>query len=314
MYDPKDIIELIAANVRKAHNPFGVSSSVINTWWRDVPLERDGDAMLFTGLMYQSAPYIERATEYLARFEDTSRARYVRYGKHVPGYVTNLGFKYLASGQEKRKSCDIIRGIHKILVKSKVDFFYSPELDHYSGVLLYDLGDEEGFARHAVFVSKLLRERGVRKLITVDPHTTYAMKVLYPRYTKETFEVKTYFELADLRGCKAARECSDTHRVTLHDPCFYGRYLELSDVPQKVLQQLGIECVAVRNSGKLTHCCGGPAESISPKLTTEVLGRRIEELEAAGNPIIAMCPICLGNLRRAGVQAEDLSTLMARYT
>jgi hypothetical protein len=38
-----------------------------------------------------------------------------------------------------------------------------------------------------------------------------------------------------------------------------------------------------------------------------------EELKATGAPIVAMCPICLGNLLRAGAQAEDLSTLVARY-
>jgi Fe-S oxidoreductase len=100
--------------------------------------------------------------------------------------------------------------------------------------------------------------------------------------------------------------------VTLHDPCFYGRYLELSDVPARVLHNLGFESVTVRNSGQFTHCCGGPAESISPRLTDEVLGRRVEELKGTGAPIVAMCPICLGNLLRAGVQAEDLSSLVAR--
>jgi len=101
-------------------------------------------------------------------------------------------------------------------------------------------------------------------------------------------------------------------RVTLHDPCFYGRYLELSDVPTKVLANLGIECVQVRNSGLFTNCCGGPAESISPKLSKEVLDRRVEELQSAGAPIIAMCPICLGHLEKSGAQVEDLATLIAR--
>ena len=58
---------------------------------------------------------------------------------------------------------------------------------------------------------------------------------------------------------------------------------------------------------------GGPAESISPKLSKEVLGRRVEELQSTGYPIIAMCPICLANLRKAGAQVEDLSSLIGRY-
>jgi Fe-S oxidoreductase len=307
MYDPKEIIELIANNVRKTRNPFGASSSVINTWWRGLPLRREGEALLFTGLMYQSVPYIEHTTRHLARLEDTFWARYVRYGRYLPAFLVGLGFRFMATPDEKQKFNGMVRDIHKILVKSNVDFFYRPELDYYSGILLYDLGDEEGFSRHATFVARRLKASGVSKLITVDPHTTYAMKVLYPKYTGESFEVKTYFELANIKAENGNKQ------VTLHDPCFYGRYLELSDAPRKLIANLGIEHVPVRNSGAFTGCCGGPAESVSPKLTAEVLGRRVEELKATGAPVVAMCPICLGNLLRAGVPAEDLSTLVARY-
>jgi Fe-S oxidoreductase len=306
MYHPKDIIDLIAGNLRVSRNPFGVSNALLNSWWRELPLRREGEAMLFTGLMYQSIPYIQRMTEQLARYEDTFWARFIALGRYVPSFAASLAFRFMAPQAEKRKFNGIVRDIHKVLVKSNVDFFYRPELDFYSGVLLHDLGDEDGFARHASFVARALKSKGIEKLITVDPHTTYAVKVLYPRYTGESFEVSTYFERLSLKGDNGGK------RVTLHDPCFYGRYLELSDVPAKVLQNLGFESVTVRNSGPFTHCCGGPAESISPRLTDEVLGRRVEELKETGAPIVAMCPICLGNLLRAGVQAEDLSSLVAR--
>ena len=306
MYKPKDIIELIANNVRKTRNPFGAANSTINNWWNGTPMHREGDAMLFTGLMYQLVPYIEKTTGYLERYEDTFVANYVRFGKYMPKFLVRLTFRFLASKEGKKKFNGILKSIVEILLKSKVDFCYRPELDYYSGILLYDLGDIDGFTSHARFVANTLKENGIKKLITVDPHTTYALKVLYPKYTGATFEVKTYFELLNLRGENG------TKQVTLHDPCFYGRYLELSEVPVKVLENLGIECVAVRNSGQFTNCCGGPAESISPKLSTEVLSRRVEELKATGAPIVAMCPICMGALMKGGVEVEDLSTLIAR--
>jgi Fe-S oxidoreductase len=64
-----------------------------------------------------------------------------------------------------------------------VDFFYDPRLDDYSGVLLYDLGDQDSFVQHAKYVAAKLKQNGIRKLITVDPHTTYALKILFPKYT-----------------------------------------------------------------------------------------------------------------------------------
>jgi Fe-S oxidoreductase len=307
MYNPKDMIDLIADNVKKTKSPFGIPKFMANTWWKNTTLDRDGDALLFTGLMYQFLPYIDQTTHYLERYEDTNWANYLPYTKYIPKLLSGVGLALMTSGKEKKRSSQILQNIVKILQKSNVDFGYKPELDDYSGILLYDLGDQEGFVQHAKFVVANLKKAGIKKIITVDPHTTYALKVLYPKYTGESFEIKTYFELIDITSNNGSR------RVTLHDPCFYGRYLELSDVPQKVLGKLDIECVNVRNSGEFTNCCGGPAESISPKLSKEVLNRRVEELQSTGLPIIAMCPICLGNIRKTGANVEDLSTLIERY-
>ena len=307
MYNPKDMIDLIADNVKKTKSPFGIPKFMANTWWKNTTVNRDGDALLFTGLMYQFMPYIDKTTHYLERYEDSGWANYLPYTKYIPKLLSGVGLALMTSGKEKKRSSQILQNIVKILQKSNVDFGYKPELDDYSGILLYDLGDQEGFVQHAKFVAANLKKAGIKKIITVDPHTTYALKVLYPKYTGESFEIKTYFELMDITSNNGSR------RVTLHDPCFYGRYLELSDVPQKVLGKLDIECVNVRNSGEFTNCCGGPAESIYPKLSKEVLDRRVEELQSTGLPIIAMCPVCLGNLRKTGANVEDLSTLIGRY-
>ena len=307
MYNPKDMIDLIADNVKKTRSPFGIPKFMANSWWKDATVKKDGDALLFTGLMYQFLPYIDKTTQYLERYEDTDWANYLPYMKYIPKVLSGAGLALMTSGKEKKRSNQILQNIVKILKKSKVDFGYKPELDDYSGILLYDLGDQDGFVQHAKFVAANLKRANIKKIITVDPHTTYALKVLYPKYTGETFEVKTYFELINFSSHNGSR------RVTLHDPCIYGRYLDMSDAPQNVLGKLDIECVNVRNSGEFTNCCGGPAESISPKLSKEVLDRRVEELQSTGLPIIAMCPICLGNLRKTGAQVEDLSTLIERY-
>ncbi|MCX5891907.1 MAG: (Fe-S)-binding protein, partial [Deltaproteobacteria bacterium] len=150
---------------------------------------------------------------------------------------------------------------------------------------------------------------GVKKIITVDPHTTYALKELYPKYTGETFEVQPYFSL--LRLSKAGGG-NGRGPVTIHDPCFYGRYLKLSEGPRQVLSSLGLEYVEVRNCGEFTSCCGGPAESVSPALNREILDRRVAELRASGAPVVTMCPICLANLLKAGLPAEDLASLADR--
>lgn len=306
MYNPKDIIDIIAGNVRSTRNPFGIPKFLVNRWYRGLDLPHQGDAMLFTGLMYQFVPYIEKSTHYLAKYEDTALGDTIRFAKFAPSYLTGLGLSAITPGAEKKKYNGILQNVARILAASKVDFYYQPDLDDYSGVLLYDLGDQEGFVKHARYVTEKLKAAGVKTLITVDPHTTYALKVLFPKYVGADFEVKTYFELANFQSKNGHR------RITLHDPCFYGRYLELSDVPTKKLADLGIECVPVRDAGQFTNCCGGPAESISPRLSTEVGDRRVTELNLTGEKIVAMCPICLGNLQKSGADVEDLASAMAQ--
>jgi Fe-S oxidoreductase len=248
MYHPKDIIDLIAANVRKTRNPFGTPNSQINTWWRDLPgfTRRSGDALLFTGLMYQSIPYIEATTRYLERCEGTRWADYLKFGRfsrYIPSFLVGRGFSFLTSQAERKRFNGILKSICRLLRKSGVGFFYHPEMDFYSGILLYDLGDQEGFVEHARFVAKALKLHGVQKVITVDPHTTYALKELYPKYTGENFEVQPYFTMLRLMEPRGA---NGRPPVTIHDPCFYGRYLKLSEAPRQVLSSLGLKYEEVR--------------------------------------------------------------------
>jgi Fe-S oxidoreductase len=312
MFNPRDIIDLIAANVRQSRNPFGVPGSRFNTWWRKMPgfTRRPGEALLFTGLMYQAIPYIEATTRYLERLEGSRWADYLRFSRYLPGSLPGRGLALLTSGVEKRKFNAILQTISRLLTKSGVGFFYHPEMDFYSGILLYDLGDQKGFEAHARFVARTLKLHGVKKIITVDPHTTYALKELYPQYTGETFEVQPYFSLLQLSNAGGG---NGRGPVAIHDPCFYGRYLKLSEGPRQVLSSLGLEYVEVRNSGEFTSCCGGPAESVSPALNREILGRRAAELQASGAPVVTFCPICLANLLKAGVAVEDLASLAGRY-
>ncbi len=315
MYNPRDIIDLIATNVRKTRNPFGVPSSRFNTWWREAPgsTRRPGDALLFTGMMYQAIPYIEATTRLLERFEGTRWADYLRFGRfsrYLPGALLGRGLSRLISPAEKKKFNEILVSIGRLLTKSGVNYFYHPEMDFYSGILLYDLGDQDGFVEHAKFVAKTLRLNGVQKIITVDPHTTYALKELYPKYTGETFEVTPYFTRLRI---SEPRHKTGQPPVAIHDPCFYGRYLKLSEGPRQVLRSLGLEYVEVRNCGEFTSCCGGPAESVSPALNREILGRRVAELQASGAPVVTLCPICLANLLKAGLPVEDLASLVARF-
>lgn len=306
MYHPTSIIDLIAGNVRATRNPFGAFAFALNRWWKGMGLRRDESTLLITGLMVQSVPFIEKITGQLERLEDTPWARFVGYGKWVPKKLVQLGSLFMVTPKDRAPYDRILQDVVALLRRSGIRFGYRPDLDFYSGILLYDLGDQDAFAEHARFVAGRLTRAGVRTVITVDPHTTYAFKVLYPKVTGVSFTVRTYFELVRLNAPQ------NGHRVTLHDPCFFGRYLKLSHEPRRVLREAGVTVADVQQSRTLTHCCGGPAESVSPKLSREIMERRLAQLQSTGAPIVAMCPICLGNLKRVGADAEDLASFLVR--
>lgn len=310
MFNPRDIIEILANNVKQTKSPFGIPKFMANTWFKEANLPETGEYLLFTGLMYQFTPFIEKSTQYLEKYENTKMADFLKYAKLVPAYLSGVGLALMTMMtkiKEKKKAGQILKNIVFLLKKSKIDFGYRPDLDDYSGILLYDMGDQTGFVAHAKKVVQQLQRAGIKKIITLDPHTAYALKELYPKYTGIHFEVKQYFELLNLEPKNCSLE------ITLHDPCFFGRYLEVSDMPRKALSNMGISVTNIRNQGEFTSCCGGPAESISPSLSNEIMERRVKELEESGKPIIAYCPICLGNLKKSGANVEDLSTLLARH-
>jgi len=304
MFNPLDIIEVLAHNVRKTKNPFGLNIKKANTWHRLLDIKREeGEYLLFTGLMYQMIPYIEAATAQMERFEDKKLSNYTKFMKYVPSFFTSTSLDAIISKEEKDLPIEILKNITILLQSSQVDFFYREELDFYSGILLYDLGDKEAFKEHALFVTQKLKQAGIEKIITVDPHTTYALKVLYPKYLGEAFEVKTYLELIEIEG-------RHPQKVMLHDPCFYGRYLKLSHIPRGLLKQMEVEIEDIPYNEGFTHCCGGPAESLSPTLSKRIRDNRIKELKGNGSTVVTMCPICLANLKKSTSNIEDISSLL----
>ncbi|RLE41632.1 (Fe-S)-binding protein, partial [Candidatus Woesearchaeota archaeon] len=226
MHDPKPIIELIVDNLRKTKNPLGLSNNKVNTWWKDVGIKREGKTILFTGLLYQMVPYIENLTLQLEKYETSTLKKYIGAARYIPKFMFRMLYGKPISEKVRIRFDNIIKNIAKMLMKTGVDFCYKPEVDGYSGILLYDLGDIDEFVKYVKHIVDTLRRHDVKTIITIDPHTTYALKVLVPEYLNEDFDVRTYFEVLKEQGVKA----ESSLKVTIHDPCFYGRYLKLSDV------------------------------------------------------------------------------------
>lgn len=286
------LAELAKALERAVGNPLGAREDVCSRWASGLGLRRGGPVVLYTGCLYQLMAYASSLVKIYARLGPLA-GPVVSAGKRFPR-ILGVASRILVRGDPEVEAYAerALRSVVEILRRSGVDFGYLYEGDVYSGVYLYELGLEDLFAERARRVHRILVREGVRRIITVDPHTTYVMREVYPRYVEGfALDVVHYLELV---GSTPKR---GRGRVVIHDSCYMARRLGLLGAVRRSMK--GIEYVEPKNSGASTLCCGGPVEGIYPDLALRISVRRALELASAGGERAAvMCPICFVNLRR----------------
>jgi Fe-S oxidoreductase len=193
------------------------------------------------------------------------------------------------------------------------------------------LGDEAGYQRLARQLIATLWTRPASNLVTADPHLLHALRNEYPlldeAWSKRLREGPTrvwhHTELlADLLERKALRPAARTGApmpsVTLHDPCYLGRYNGQTEAPRRALKAIGIRVVEMERHGLNARCCGGGGGAP----TTDIPGKRripdirIDDARATGAEIVAVaCPQCTVMLEGVvGKRPEvlDVAELVAR--
>ncbi len=308
----KEILLLMVNETRRRGIPLPIDSSVIGKWSYGLDLPRRGSTLLYTGGLYQLMPYINALVKYLEVLESRPSGSFLLKAARKLGLTGLAGAIAKPDRKEVEYSHRVLRAIVKLLKSAGVDFAYDPEVDGYSGVLLYDMGLDEVFGEHARKVYEKLKSAGAREIITIDPHTTYIMTKVYPEFIEDfDLKVSNYLQLLAERGYKAN---SRGGNVVIHDPCLYARELGIIEEPRKLLSNAGYKIIEPRRSRRLTYCCGGPVESIAPRLSNKIATMRVKELSEAGKRVVTLCPICLANLSRAGKEVlsiDDISLYLA---
>ncbi|ABM80796.1 (Fe-S)-binding protein [Hyperthermus butylicus] len=314
--DTRVILELIRDNMRVRGLPLPVPEDVLSKWTHGLSIPRDGEYLLFTGGLYQLLPYIEALVGQLEKLEKgVIGGLALKLAKRV-AKISELA-KFVAKPDKRMEefSTKVLQSIVVLLEAAGVDFYYRPELDGYSGALLYDLGLDKSFQQHALKLYERLREVGVQKIVTVDPHTTHMLRNVYPRYVGGySIEVKSYLELLYENLAKLEFQNASGPEVVIHDPCLYARFEDILEPPRRLLEAAGYRVVEPRRSGRLTYCCGGPIEAVAPRLSKRIAENRVEELSSYSTIIVTLCPICYANLSRVApdnTRVEDISILLA---
>jgi Fe-S oxidoreductase len=193
------------------------------------------------------------------------------------------------------------------------------------------LGDEAGYQRLARQLIATLMARPAANLVTADPHLLHALRNEYPvldaawaqRLAQGKARVWHHTELlADLLERRVLKPKADTGApapsVTLHDPCYLGRYNGQVEAPRRALKAIGIKVVEMERCGLNARCCGGGGGAP----TTDIPGKRripdirMDDARATGADIVAVaCPQCTAMLEGVvGKRPEvlDVAELVAR--
>ena len=310
----KAVLGILADNLRKRKSVLPLSRRVTTGWARGLDIPRGGETVLYTGHMYQLIPAISAMAAQMAKLEDTSVTRMMGVGR-VFNKLINIS-RFMARRDEEQQAAydQTLRSIARLLHTAGVKFGYLYELELYSGALAFDQGIDTVFVDHARRVQKLLTDHGVRNVITVDPHTTQMLRHVYPKVLDDfDVQVRSYLEVLAEHSPEARNQLHG--RITIHDSCVYARYEGVIEQPRHLLAKTGLDIVEPELSRSLTHCCGGPIESLFPAKAHEIATKRMAQLTSAGCRIAVMCPICLVNLKAAstddGPVCADIADILA---
>jgi glycolate oxidase iron-sulfur subunit len=300
----KPVAEMIVSLIMKYGNPLGIREKMCS-WAREIDFDDSSDTILYTGNMYQLMPYSSFLSKIEAKLNEKTIENMARLIKRNPGILKIIAIpdKIMMERMEK-----ILLDIAFLLKSSGIKFRYLGKDEPYSGAFLYELGYLEEFIEYGKYIRDLFISKNVKNIITIDPHTHEAFKVLYPRYVDNfNFRVFYYLELVNIPLKKM------DENLVYHQPCHFTMHEDF-DIPSKFIGSIGNVILPERN-GKSNFCCGGPAELLYPKLANSISTVRFKQLkEKNGNRIVTACPICFTNLSKDSTVFDIAELIYQNYS
>jgi len=310
------VIGIMMDNLRKRKSVFPISHRKAVKWAKNLEIPTGGETVLYTGSMYQLLPYMIAAVNRMGKMEDSFLGKFVGMGRFFNKMFNVSAIMFRPKRADHKRFRRIIRNIARLLMQAGVEFGYLYKKELYAGALAFDMGVDETFVAHAQRVYDMLKEQGVRSLITVDPHTTNVLRSVYPTIIDGfDIEVKSYLEV--LAANDTLRPINKVEGdVTIHDSCVYARYENVIEEPRQLLRRAGYTVKEPKDNRNLTHCCGGPIESLFPSLAHQIGGKRVQQLkDAKGQSVATMCPICMATLQQTAngdLEIDDIASLLAK--
>jgi Fe-S oxidoreductase len=316
-------LNTILNNLHRTGDPLGIKKVYWTQWIDGFSMPRQGETLLYTARMYQMLPFVAQATKITEKAQPFLPMLSVKALAKVAEFANTVVTEPLLRIQARhdhrirKRSEAVLAGIVSGLANVKMYPGYLYEKEPYSGVLLHDLELEEHIPTIAQSNYKTLKAAKAKNIITVDPHTTFMLRDIYPHYIPDyDLNVRHYLEILS-----ESQALTPNHRppelpkkLVIHDSCVMTRNLGIIQSLRSVLQTLGIEIIEPENTGINTACCGGPVEYAYADLSRSISGMRAKELAQTCSDVLVTCPICLINLMRhedaLGLRIWDIGELL----
>jgi Fe-S oxidoreductase len=216
------------------------------------------------------------------------------------GIETYNGQKFLfyvgCVGSFDEKGQRAAQAVGRLLLKAGVSFGILGPAEECDGNEIRILGESRIFEMLKDRNAALFQKAGVKKIITLSPHSYNVFRNEYP----DSFEIFHYTQvLRDLIKEGRLKPTSNLNmKVTYHDPCFLGRHAEEYEAPREILRAIpGVELVEMERNRQNSFCCGGG----SGNFYTDSFGGgenspsriRVREADKTGAGTLAVvCPTC----------------------
>jgi len=283
---------MVFENLMESYIPFPMDKKLYSSWTES--LERNKKTVLYTSYMYQISGILKRYEKLFPKI----------YRVNMPKKLISLSkFIIRPSDSELQRSFSILNNIASMLKKNGIDFGYLYEDEPYSGAILLESGFLYEFQKYGEKLRDFFHDRGIEKLITVDPHTTNALNRL-KEIINFDIDVVNYLEIINFKG---------SGDYVIHDSCLYSRALNMYDPIRAKIKNAGINIHEdyLVTSREMGFCCGGPLSLISESDSEEISKMRSESLLKVNNNVMVMCPLCFENLSPYIDNIKDLAEVVS---
>jgi Fe-S oxidoreductase/nitrate reductase gamma subunit len=264
--------------------------------------------LLYKNLQKNSNPYGMGKNQ---RLEWTQDLDIKKAGEEEVEYLYWVGC--VASLDDRNRK--VAKSMAAIMQKAGVSFGILGSDETCCGDPLRRTGNEYQYQEVAQGNIEMLKELGIKKIVTACPHCYNTLKNDYAQMGAD-FEVFHHTELISKLSQEGKISISPTLDgiTTYHDPCYLGRVNRIFDAPRdlanKVKKDSFVELPRSKDEG---FCCGGGGGRIwMEEHHGKICHNRMDEMIGiSANNVITACPYCLIMMEDAIKDKEKSETMKA---